>query len=46
MNLLEKGSYPGRAFSKTALQADPVIARELPWAGIDLVSCAFNHALD
>lgn len=46
MNLLKNGSYPGTVFSDTALQADPIIAHELKWAGIDLVSCAFNHALD
>jgi poly-gamma-glutamate capsule biosynthesis protein CapA/YwtB (metallophosphatase superfamily) len=46
MNLLENGSYPGRAFAVSALQAEPIIANELKWAGIDLVSCAYNHALD
>lgn len=47
MNLLEKDEgYPGRAFALSALRADPVIAKDLKWAGVDLVSCAYNHALD
>ena len=43
---MTKGGYPGRALRLSALQADPIIANELKWAGIDLVSCAYNHALD
>ena len=44
MNLHDKKtSYPGRAYAVSALQADPIIAQELKWAGIDLVSCAYNH---
>lgn len=47
MNIHEKGTgYPGKAYMPSALQADPVIAHELKWAGFDLVSCAFNHATD
>jgi poly-gamma-glutamate capsule biosynthesis protein CapA/YwtB (metallophosphatase superfamily) len=46
INIFEKGGYPGRPFAVSAMQADPVIANEMKWAGIDLVSCAFNHALD
>lgn len=47
MNLVEKGEgYPGRAYALSALRADPVIASELKWAGVDIVSCAYNHALD
>jgi poly-gamma-glutamate capsule biosynthesis protein CapA/YwtB (metallophosphatase superfamily) len=42
----DKGAYPGRAFAVSALQADPIIAHELKWAGINLVSCAYNHGLD
>jgi poly-gamma-glutamate capsule biosynthesis protein CapA/YwtB (metallophosphatase superfamily) len=42
----KKSSYPGRPFAVSALQADPIIAQELKWAGIDLVSCAYNHGLD
>jgi poly-gamma-glutamate capsule biosynthesis protein CapA/YwtB (metallophosphatase superfamily) len=47
MNIFEKGSsYPGRPVAPSALQADPIIADELKWAGIDLVSSAYNHTLD
>jgi poly-gamma-glutamate capsule biosynthesis protein CapA/YwtB (metallophosphatase superfamily) len=47
MNIFEKGTgYPGRPFAISALQAYPIIAHELKWAGIDIVSCAYNHALD
>jgi poly-gamma-glutamate synthesis protein (capsule biosynthesis protein) len=46
MNIFEKGSYPGRPQAFSGMQADPIIADELKWAGIDLVSCAFNHTLD
>ena len=47
MNIFEKGSsYPGRAYAVSALQADPVIAKEMKWLGIDLVSAAYNHGLD
>jgi poly-gamma-glutamate capsule biosynthesis protein CapA/YwtB (metallophosphatase superfamily) len=47
MNLHDKKtSYPGRSYAVSALQADPIIAQELKWAGIDLVSCAYNHGLD
>jgi poly-gamma-glutamate synthesis protein (capsule biosynthesis protein) len=47
MNIFGKGSgYAGRPYAVSALQADPVIANELKWAGIDLVSCAYNHGLD
>ncbi|MDA8124641.1 MAG: CapA family protein [Deltaproteobacteria bacterium] len=40
------GSYPGRSYAVSALQAEPAVAHDLKWAGIDLVSCAYNHALD
>ena len=44
---IRKGEhYPGRAYAVSALQADPIIAEELKWAGIDLVSAAYNHGLD
>lgn len=47
MNLIPKDEgYPGRAFAVSALRADPVIAEELRWAGIDIVSAAYNHSLD
>jgi poly-gamma-glutamate capsule biosynthesis protein CapA/YwtB (metallophosphatase superfamily) len=48
MNIFEhgKGSYPGKAYAPSALQADPIIANELKWAGIDLVSAAYNHVMD
>ena len=46
MNIFTHGSYPGRAYAVSALQADPIVANDLKWAGIDLVSCAYNHALD
>jgi poly-gamma-glutamate capsule biosynthesis protein CapA/YwtB (metallophosphatase superfamily) len=48
MNIFEpgKGAYPAKAFAASALQADPIIAKELKWAGIDLVSCAYNHNTD
>jgi poly-gamma-glutamate capsule biosynthesis protein CapA/YwtB (metallophosphatase superfamily) len=40
MNIHGKDSYP----VASALQADPIIAHEVKWAGIDLVSCAYNHS--
>ena len=40
MNIHEKGSHP----VASPLQADPIMAYELKWAGIDMVSCAYNHA--
>jgi poly-gamma-glutamate capsule biosynthesis protein CapA/YwtB (metallophosphatase superfamily) len=46
MNIFEIGSYPGRPFAPSALQADPIIALDLKWAGVDMVSCAYNHGLD
>jgi hypothetical protein len=47
MNIFElENCYSAKAFAASALQADPIIAKELKWAGIDLVSGAYNHALD
>lgn len=40
-------SYPmGRPGIGTYMAADPSVAEELRWAGIDMVACAMNHAGD
>lgn len=47
MNLIDKNEgYPGRAYAVSGLKADPVIGKELKDAGVDIVSTAYNHALD
>jgi len=46
MNLHGNGAYPGRPFAPIAMHADPKMAQELRWAGVDLVSSAYNHTLD
>lgn len=47
MNLIARGEgYPGRAYALSALRADPVVGKDLRWAGVNIVSCAYNHALD
>lgn len=47
MNFMKPGvGRPGRAIAVSALRADPQIAQELKQAGVDMVSCAYNHVLD
>ena len=46
MNFLNKDATPGRPAAPQAMWTDPIVANELKWAGIDLVSCAYNHVMD
>jgi poly-gamma-glutamate capsule biosynthesis protein CapA/YwtB (metallophosphatase superfamily) len=48
MNIFEpgNGAYPAKAYAPSALQADPIVAKDLKWAGIDLCSAAYNHVMD
>jgi Bacterial capsule synthesis protein PGA_cap len=49
MNLAEDGEldYPNRGdWLGSFMMADPAIAQDLGWAGIDLMSLAHNHSLD
>jgi len=40
-------SYPGKAdFYGGYFGAEPIIAEEIKWAGINIVSCAHNHCKD
>jgi poly-gamma-glutamate capsule biosynthesis protein CapA/YwtB (metallophosphatase superfamily) len=39
-------SYPAHESGGTWMRADPALAKELAWAGVDLVSRANNHAGD
>ncbi len=39
-------SYPAHQGGGTYMRADPIMAKELSWAGFDLISIANNHAGD